>query len=442
MATRTRRRVLEILDVDGEVLTLALARMVDSFGNSFLIVVLPLYITSASVSGTALGVSETLVVGIILSAFGFFNSGLQPFTGRASDRFGSRKTFVLVGLGILAVANFTYSYVNSYLLLLLVRALQGIGAAFTVPATVALVNELSGANTRGGNMGTFNTFRILGFAAGPLVAGSIVEAAPYTFGIAGATVQLSGFDAAFYIAALGAAVSFMLVTALIDDPDRTHADAGDDLDVTIFARDDDHLLDPVFTLGLASLFMAVGIALLSAIEPRVNMVLNQGPVLFGIEFAAFSVAQVLFQSPIGSASDSYGRRPFIVWGLVLLVPATLAQGLVVAPWQMVVARFAQGLAGAMVFAPALALAGDLATGGESGTQLSILTMSFGLGVAIGPLASGYLIRYGFVAPFAFGAVLAAVGAVLVYTQVEETVDVGPTFEQDHHICRSTLCREG
>jgi MFS family permease len=442
MATRTKRRALAIFDIDEQVLTLALARMVDSFGNSFLIIVLPLYITSASVSGTALGVSETFVVGIILSAFGFFNSGLQPFTGRASDRFGSRKAFVLVGLGILAVANFAYSFVNSYLFLLFIRALQGIGAAFTVPATVALVNELSGADTRGGNMGAFNTFRILGFAAGPLIAGSVVEAAPYTFGIIGITIRISGFNAAFYIAALGAAVSFTLVTVLIDDPERTYTDAGDELDIAILAHDDTHLLDPVFTLGLASLAMAIGIALFATIQPQVNAQLDQGSVLFGIEFAAFSVAQILFQSPIGSASDSYGRRPFIVWGLFLLVPATLVQGVVVVPWQMILARFTQGLAGAMVFAPALALAGDLATGGESGTQLSILTMSFGLGLAIGPLASGYLIRYGFVVPFVFGAVLAAIGAILVYTQVEETVDGGPTFDEDHHTCRSTLCREG
>jgi hypothetical protein len=48
-------------------------------------------------------------------------------------------------------------------------------------------------------------------------------------------------------------------------------------------------------------------------------------------------------------------------------------------------------------------------------------MAFGFGVAFGPLSSGFLVRFGFVVPFAFGAVLAAVGAVLVWTQVEETV---------------------
>jgi MFS family permease len=88
---------------------------------------------------------------------------------------------------------------------------------------------------------------------------------------------------------------------------------------------------------------------------------------------------------------------------------------------MFLARFLQGVAGTMVFAPALALAGDLATGGDSGTKLSVLTMAFGLGVALGPLSAGFLVSLGFVVPFTFGAALALCGLVLVYTQVEETV---------------------
>jgi MFS family permease len=74
-----------------------------------------------------------------------------------------------------------------------------------------------------------------------------------------------------------------------------------------------------------------------------------------------------------------------------------------------------------VFAPSLALAGDLAREGESGTTLSVLTMGFGFGVALGPLASGFLVGFGFVVPFAVGAGLAVVALVLVVTQVEETL---------------------
>lgn len=167
--------------------------------------------------------------------------------------------------------------------------------------------------------------------------------------------------------------------------------------------------------------MATGIALFATLQPEVNSRLNQGSTWFGIQFAAFVIAQIFLQVPIGRASDRWGRRPFILAGLVLLAPSTLLQGIVLDSAVMFLVRFAQGVAGAMVFAPALALAGDLATKGDSGTKLSVLTMAFGLGIAFGPLAAGFLVELSFVVPFAVGAALALVGLVLVYTQVEETV---------------------
>ncbi|MFB6079267.1 MAG: MFS transporter [Halarchaeum sp.] len=422
------RYVRRLFDVDSRVLVLALARAVDSLGNSFLIVVLPLYIgdiVTRGASGVTLGagpvsvtLTESLAIGVVLSTFGFLNSFGQPFTGRWSDRLQRRRAFVLFGLGVLAVTNVAYAFTSSYVQLFVIRAIQGLGVAFTVPATIALVNELATDATRGNNMGVFNTFRLLGFGLGPIVAGAVVHAGPYDVGVG----TISGYNAAFGVAALGAFVSVALVYALVEDPERVEADAGDELSIAVLDRERaGKLLDPVFTLAVASLFMAIGIALLSAIEADVNARLDQGPFLFGVEFAAFVLAQVLLQAPIGSASDDYGRKPFVLFGLLLLAPTTAVQGFVTEPWMMVVARFFQGVAGAAVFAPALALAGDYARAGQSGTQLSLLTMAFGLGVALGPLASGALASVSYATPFVLGGLLALLGALLVHTQVADTV---------------------
>jgi MFS family permease len=264
-------------------------------------------------------------------------------------------------------------------------------------------------------MGVYNTFRLVGFGTGPIAAGALVSAGPYRF----AGVGLDGFEATFYLAAGMAALGFLLVTVLIEDPADLRK-ASDDLSIAVFDPEG-RGLDPVFTLGVATLFMATGIALFATLQPQVNARLGQGATWFGLQFSAFIFAQILLQVPVGRASDRWGRRPFIVWGLVLLAPTTLVQGLVLSSELMLLARFLQGVAGAMVFAPALALAGDLTTGGDSGTKLSVLTMAFGLGIAFGPLSAGFLVGLGFVVPFAFGTLLALCGLALVYTQVEETV---------------------
>ena len=413
------RGVVAQFVVDRQVLALAFARMADGIGNSFLVIVIPLYVASDVVTGATFGLAESMIIGIILSLFGFVNSSFQPFTGRLSDRFGRRKLFLLIGLGGLTVTNASYLFAETYLSLLVVRGLQGLSVAFIVPASVALVNELATTDERGGNMGVYNTFRLIGFGAGPVAAGTVVSLGPYTLP---AGVTISGFDAAFYVAAITAAISYLLVTVLISDPESTRANAGADLSISIRDPTGRNLLDPIFTLGVASLFMAAAIALLATIQPQVNERLSQGETWFGLQFAAFVIAQILLQTPVGRACDRYGRRPFILYGMVLLIPSTLAQGFVTTSETMFLARLVQGIAGAMVFAPALALAGDLAGEGESGSKLSILTMAFGFGIAIGPLLSGGLVGYGFEVPFVVGTVLAAAGAVLVYTQIEETLE--------------------
>jgi MFS family permease len=417
---------MSLLDVDRRVLSLAFARMADSLANSFLIIVLPLYIASGAISlegivgGRVLGVAvtEELLIGIALSLFGFLNSFGQPFTGRLSDRVGKRRRFIVGGLVLLAVASAGYPFARSYWQVLVLRMLQGVGAALTVPATVALVNELATSDDRGGNFGLFNTFRLIGFGFGPIIAGSVVVAGPYRLG--GTTV--SGFDAAFGVAVAGALVGITLVMLLVSDPEATRAAAADDLAISVRDPAGRHVLDPVFAVGVATFFMAISIALYATLEGRINDRLVQNELWFGLQFSAVVIANVVLQTPIGSASDRWGRKPFLVGGFVLLAPAVLAQGYVTSSWLMLGARLVQGVGVAMVFAPGLALAGDLAGEGQSGTKLSVLTMAFGLGTAVGPLLSGWLVFYGFAVPFLVAAALALAGLVLVSTQVEETVE--------------------
>ena len=409
--------------VDRRILALSFARMADGIGNSFLIIVIPLYVVSDIVTGQTFGLTEAMITGVILSIYGFLNSGIQPLTGRLSDRTGRRRLYILIGLGGLTLTNLAYVLADSYAGLLTVRALQGVSVAFIVPASIALVNELSTSGGRGGSMGIYNTFRLIGFGAGPVAAGAVVAAGPYP--VPGTALTVNGFHAAFYVAAVTAALSSLLVWVLITDPEDLSPSREGRPPIRVWSRGADRLLDPVFTLGLATLFTATAIALFATIQPQVNARLEQGSTWFGLQFAAFIVAQVVLQTPIGRASDLVGRRPFIVWGMVLMVPTTLLQGFVVTPETMFVARLLQGIAGAMLLAPSLALAGDLAGKGESGTTLSVLTMAFGLGIALGPLTSGFLIGFGFVVPFAFGAGITLVGVALVATQVEETVEARP-----------------
>lgn len=406
---------MNFTNVDSRIIALGVARMADAVANSFLIIVLPLYIASGQVSGWSFGLTEAAITGLTLGAFGIVNSVIQPLAGRISDRLGRRKAFILLGLVLLAAINLGYIWADSYIAILTVRIMQAGAVALTIVGSVALVSELSPKIGRGQNMGIYNSFRLIGFGIGPLVAGAVVTGGPY---LLPGGVEITGFEASFYGAAIAAFLSAVLVNLMVSDPEDIRPSESS-MNLQVLSKEPNKLFNPIFTLGVISLLMAACIALLAPIEPIVNERLNQGPFLFAVEFAAFIGTQALVQPLLGTLSDSYGRKRFIVWGLIGLIPATLLQGIVIAPWQMIVARLLQGVTAAMVFAPALALAGDLAKKGQAGSQLSILTVSFGLGIAFGQFISGFLVEYGYFVPFGAGATLAGLGLLLVYTQVDD-----------------------
>jgi MFS family permease len=80
----------------------------------------------------------------------------------------------------------------------------------------------------------------------------------------------------------------------------------------------------------------------------------------------------------------------------------------------------QGVASAAIAAPAFAVAADLAKEGGEGRQMSIVTMGFGLGVALGPLIAGLLAIISFPLPFIVGGLLSLLGAWVIWRYVPET----------------------
>ena len=412
------RVISSFLRTDPRVLALAIARMADALGNSFLVIVLPLYVASGRVEGSTFGLSTSLVAGLVLALFSIASSLIQPFAGRLSDRAGKRRVFVVGGLVVFMLSNLAFIWADSYVFLFILRVIQGAAAAFTITASIALVNEVSRRDSRGGNMGVYNSFRLIGFGAGPLMASLIIEGGPYAVPtlllIPGG--EISGFDVTFIVAGFAALVSVVLVLAIVEDPEEAEPS---DRSFTIAVWDPTgrRTLDPIFALGLATLVMAACLALLSTLEPQVNQRLDQGPVLFSIEFVALILTLAVVQPFVGRLTDLYGRKMFVVYGLIALVPTTLIQGFVVDPWQMIAIRMLQGVAAACIFAPALALGGDFASKGSSGAQLSVLTVAFGVGIAAGQILAGWTVEFAFFTPFAVGSVLAVAAAGLVYLQV-------------------------
>ena len=167
--------------------------------------------------------------------------------------------------------------------------------------------------------------------------------------------------------------------------------------------------------------MAASFSILTALENEFNSKLSINAFQFGIAFSMLMVTRLVFQVPLGKYSDSVGRKPLILAGLILMCPATILLGIAGSLTQLIVYRLIQGIAAAGIAAPAFAVAADLSHSGGEGRQMSIITMGFGLGIATGPLIAGLLAVIFFELPFFVLGFLSFVSVWIVYHYMPETV---------------------
>jgi len=176
----------------------------------------------------------------------------------------------------------------------------------------------------------------------------------------------------------------------------------------------------------STIVMASSLSMIAALETEFNARLSQTALGFGIAFSALTVARLFVQIPVGRLSDRIGRKKLIVLGLVALAPLTLLFGYVGSTMQLINLRLLQGVATALIAAPAFALAADLARKGGEGREMSFLTMGFGLGMGVGPLIAGVLGGYlGFEVPFYVVGAMCLVAAWLVAIWAEESIEPRP-----------------
>jgi len=100
-------------------------------------------------------------------------------TGAAlGDRFGRRRIFTL-SLTIFTLASAAAAMAPNVDMLILARAIQGVGAATMLPLSMTILSAAVPAERRGAALGIWGAVSGLGVAIGPVVGGAVVEGAAW-----------------------------------------------------------------------------------------------------------------------------------------------------------------------------------------------------------------------------------------------------------------------
>lgn len=340
----------------------------DSVGYGLVVPLLPIYARELGVSDFANGFLFA-VYAIALLVFAI------PM-GVLSDRWG-RKPFVLFGMFAMSGAFIFYALANTYPVLVIARALDGITAAATWSAALALLGDRFHEGEMGEKMGWAMGAAAIGGIAGPLLGGILADAISYRAPFyAIAIACFLGGVAAMFLAESRAARKtqawWRVLRPVLANRNVLLACA-----ITLVATTGLGLLEPTLPIYLQDTF-------------------DMSRTMIGIVFGATMLLYAAASPVAGKLSDRVGRKPPIVLGLLasaVLVPLVLIKSV---PVVFVV----MGMLGATLtffgtpsiplVTDALPRSGGPGEANQYGAGFGLLNFFWSLGYALGPILGGAL----------------------------------------------------
>ena len=178
----------------------------------------------------------------------------------------------------------------------------------------------------------------------------------------------------------------------------------------------------VFATLFFALFSTItGVGIVVPLLPVYAHSLGAAGIYIGLIFGAFSISRTFFLPYFGRLSDTKGRKPFIVTGLLAYTLVSVAFVFSAHVMHLIIIRFLQGIASAMIMPVVQAYVGDITPPGREGFMMGLFNMSLFLGLSLGPVAGGVISDHlGLQATFVCMGVLSLVGFGLCFTLLPPT----------------------
>ena len=362
-AKRTKRTKLPF-----EVWALVMGGFTVALGYGVVAPVLPQY-------AQAFGVSTFAASGIV-SAFALMRLLFAPFAGWFVGKFAERTTYS-TGILIVALSTGACALAVNYTQLLVLRGVGGIGSIMFTVAATALLIKVSPVQSRG-RVASLNAAGFLsGSLLGPVMGGIVA-----TFGLRAPFV--------FYFITLviaASVVGFALRGSTLAARNVGGSDEPSMSVATAFAIPHYRvLLGSFFSFGWASFGVRVSVVPLFVVAA-----FDGGASMAAWVLAAYAAGNALLIFPAGRWSDTAGRKPLLIVGLVVLVITYFFFPASPTLWVALAIMVGAGAGSALVNPAQQAVLADIVGKKRGGTVVSTASMSADLGAVIGPLLAGWIV---------------------------------------------------
>lgn len=347
----------------------------------------------------------------VVSAFAFFRLVFAPAGGALVARLGERPVY-LAGLLIVAASSLATAFAQSYVQLLLLRGVGGIGSIMFTVSAMALLVRLAPPSMRGRVSSAYASAFLIGGMIGPLVGGALA--------VFGLRVPFIAYAAALVVAAL--VVGVRLSGASL----RPDAGQGAEQPPMLLRE---ALSSPTYRAVLGSAFANgwSNFGVRSAVLPQLAVAIHDDTWVAGLALALAAVGTAITLQFSGRLADRVGRRPMVVAGLVVTALTLGVLGLMTGLASLLVLSTVSGVGAGLLNPAQQAAVADLIGQDRSGGQvLATFQMAQDAGAIVGPILIGVVAdRSGYAWAFLATGVIAVLSVGPWLLAREEAAGVKP-----------------
>jgi len=140
----------------------------------------------------------------------------------------------------------------------------------------------------------------------------------------------------------------------------------------------------------AMFFAAINQTIGSTAMPRIISILD-GMDLYTWTINIYLLTSTIATVLVGKLSDIYGRKPFLLAGILFFMVGAFLTGTSSDVYQFITYRGIQGIGAGIIMATSFTAVGDLFPPRERGKWTGLMTAVFGFSSVIGPTLGGYMI---------------------------------------------------